>query len=448
MVKRKKRNKLSHIQVIALGFLLMIAAGTALLMLPIATRSREVTPFLTALFTSTSASCVTGLVLVDTGTYWSLFGQLVILALIQLGGLGIITIATLFFTLADKNMGLRKRAIMAESINTTHIAGLKGLTRRIVLGTLLFEGVGAVLLSIRFIRDFGPLKGIWFGVFHSISAFCNAGFDVLGVREPYCSFVDYSDDLLVNLTLMSLITVGGAGFLVWTDLQRNGLRWRRYQLHTKLVLCVSAVLTFGGALLFWLYERNGVLAGLSAKEQILDALFSSVTCRTAGMNTVEISDLSTPSKLLMSFLMFVGGSSGSTAGGIKTTTLAVALFYMFAGLRGVRQPTVFGRTVSGETGKKALCVMMINFLLAFTGTIVISAVQELPALDVIYETSSAMGTVGLTAGITRDLVTASRLVIVFLMFCGRVGSTSFALALFEKRAEPPVTYPEEDITVG
>ena len=447
-MKKKRLPKLSHIQVIALGFLLMIAVGTALLMLPVATRSREVTPFLTALFTSTSASCVTGLVLVDTGTYWSLFGQLVILALIQLGGLGIITVSTLFFALADKNMGLRKRAIMAESINTTHIAGLKGLTRRIVLGTLVFECVGALLLSIRFIRDFGPLKGIYFGVFHSISAFCNAGFDVMGVREPYCSFVDYSDDVLVNLTLMALITIGGVGFLVWADLKKNGFRWRRYQLHTKLVLCVSAILTFGGALLFWLMERGGVLAGLSAKEQILDSLFSSVTCRTAGMNTVEISDLSTPSKLLMSFLMFVGGSSGSTAGGIKTTTLAVALFYMVAGLRGVRQPAVFGRTISGETGKKAMCVLMINFLLAFAGTVIISAAQQLPALDVIYETASAMGTVGLSAGITRDLVTASRLVIIFLMFCGRVGSTSFALALFEKRAAPPVRYPEEDITVG
>lgn len=447
-MKKKRLPKLSHIQVIALGFLLMIAAGTVLLMLPVSARSREVTPFLTALFTSTSASCVTGLVLVDTGTYWSLFGQLVILALIQLGGLGIITVSTLFFALADKNMGLRKRAIMAESINTTHIAGLKGLTRRIVLGTLAFECIGAALLSVRFIRDFGPLKGIYFGVFHSISAFCNAGFDVMGVREPYCSFVDYSDDILVNLTLMALITVGGVGFLVWADLKKNGFRWRRYQLHTKLVLCVSAILTFGGALLFWLMERGGVLAGLSAKEQILDSLFSSVTCRTAGMNTVEISDLSTPSKLLMSFLMFVGGSSGSTAGGIKTTTLAVALFYMVAGLRGVRQPSVFGRTISGETGKKAMCVLMINFLLAFAGTVIISAAQQLPAMDVIYETASAMGTVGLTAGITRDLVTTSRLVIIFLMFCGRVGSTSFALALFEKRAAPPVRYPEEDITVG
>ena len=447
-MKKKRLPKLSHIQVIALGFMLMIAAGTILLMLPVSARSREFTPFLTALFTSTSASCVTGLVLVDTGTYWSLFGQLVILTLIQLGGLGIITIAMLFFSFADRNMGLRKRAIMAESINTTHIAGLKGLVRQIVLGTLLFEGIGAALLSIRFIRDFGPLKGIYFGVFHSVSAFCNAGFDVMGVREPYCSFVDYSDDVLINLTLVALITIGGVGFLVWEDLRKNRLRWRRYQLHTKLVLCVSCILTFGGALLFWLLERKGVLAGLSAKEQILDALFSSVTCRTAGMNTVEISDLSTPSKLLMSFLMFVGGSSGSTAGGVKTTTLAVALFYMMAGLRGVRQPTVFGRTISVETGKKAMCVLMINFLLAFTGTVIISAVQELPALDVIYETASAMGTVGLTAGITRDLATASRLVIVFLMFCGRVGSTSFALALFEKRAAPPVTYPEEDITVG
>ena len=448
MTKRKKRNKLTHIQVIALGFLLMIAVGTALLMLPVASRSREATPFLTALFTSTSASCVTGLVLVDTGTYWSLFGQLVILTLIQLGGLGIITIATLFFSIADKNIGLRKRAIMAESINTTHIAGLKGLTRRIVIGTLIFEGVGAVLLSIRFVGDFGFMRGVYFGVFHSISAFCNAGFDLLGYVEPYCSFVDYSDDLLVNITLMALITIGGIGFLVWSDLQKNRFRFRRYQLHTKLVLTVSFILTFGGAFLFWMFERNGILAGLGVKEQILDSLFSSVTCRTAGMNTVEISDLSSPSKLLMCFLMYVGGSSGSTAGGVKTTTLAVALIYMFSELRGVRRPVVFGRTLSGEVGKKALCVILFNFLLAFTGTLLITAVQDLPVMDTIYETSSAMGTVGITTGVTRDLNAISRLMIIFLMYCGRVGSTSFALALFEKRAEPPVTYPAEDITVG
>ena len=447
-MKKKKLDKLSHLQVIALGFLLMITVGTVLLMLPVSSRTREVTPFLTALFTSTSASCVTGLVLVDTGTYWSLFGQLVIITLIQLGGLGIITVATLFFSFADKNMGLRKRAIMAESINTTHIAGLKGLTRRIVLGTLLFEGVGAVLLSVRFVRDFGFLKGVYFGIFHSVSAFCNAGFDLLGCTTPYCSFVDYSDDILVNVTLMALITIGGIGFLVWSDLQHNKFRINRYQLHTKLVLTVSFVLTFGGALLFWLFERKGILAGLSAKEQILDSLFSSVTCRTAGMNTVEISDLSSPSKLLMCFLMYVGGSSGSTAGGVKTTTLAVALIYMFAGLRGVRKPVVFGRTLSGEVGKKALCVILFNFLLAFTGTLLITAVQDLPVMDTIYETSSAMGTVGITTGITRELGTVSRLMIIFLMYCGRVGSTSFALALFEKRAEPPVTYPAEDITVG
>ena len=448
MKQQRKRNKLTHLQVIALGFLLMITVGTALLMLPISSRNREVTPLLTALFTSTSASCVTGLVLVDTGSYWSLFGQLVILTMIQLGGLGIITIATLFFSFADKNMGLRKRAIMAESINTNHIAGLKGLTRQIVMGSLLFESVGAVLLAIRFIPDFGFVKGIYFGVFHSISAFCNAGFDLLGVTSPYCSFVDYSNDLPVNLTLIALITIGGLGFLVWSDIRRNGFRFNRYQLHTKLVLCVSAILTFGGALLFWLFERNGVLQGLSVKEQILDALFSSVTCRTAGMNTVEIGDLSSSSKLLMSFLMYVGGSSGSTAGGIKTTTLAVALIYMVAGLRGVRKPVVFGRTLSGEIGKKALCVILFNFLLAFTGTLIISACQELPAMDVIFETSSAMGTVGITAGITRDLLTIPRVVIIFLMYCGRVGSTSFALALFEKRAEPPVSYPMEEITVG
>lgn len=443
-----KTVKLSAIRVISLGFALIVLAGTLLLMLPLSSADGTHTPFLTSLFTATSASCVTGLVMTDTGTHWSLFGQIVILCLIQTGGLGFVTVATLFSTFAKKNMGLRRRTLMAESINTTHIAGLKGITREIVAGTAIFEGVGAVLLAIRFIPRFGFGKGLYFGIFHSISAFCNAGFDLLGVTEPYCSFVDYSDDILVNLTLMFLITAGGLGFLVWHDIRQSGLKIRKWQLHTKLVVTVSAILTLGGALFFGLFEKDGLLAGLPVREKILDCLFSSVTCRTAGMNTVDLAGLSKASILLMSFLMYVGGSPGSTAGGIKTTTLAVALIYMTAGIRGVKKPAVFGRSFEDDAVKKASCVMLFNFFLAFTGTVIISAVQELPFADLIFETSSAMGTVGMTTGITRDLLPVSQLIIIFLMFCGRVGSTSFALAILEKKAQPPVICPEENITIG
>lgn len=444
MVKRK----LTHLQIIALGFFIIIAAGTLLLMLPAASNAHTSTPFMTALFTATSASCVTGLVLVDTAAHWSLFGQLVILVMIQLGGLGFMTVATLFFSFAKKNIGLRRRAIMAESINSSHIAGLKKITRRIVTGTVIFEAAGAVLLSLRFVGEFGAAKGIYYGIFHSVSAFCNAGFDLMGIRESYSSFVRYSNDTLVNITLMLLITIGGIGFLVWDDIAQNKLKFRRYQLHTKLVLITSAVLVFGGAAVIWLFERNGLMAEMSAKEQLLTSLFSSVTCRTAGFNTVDLAGLSKAGMLFMSFLMYVGGSSGSTAGGIKTTTLAVACIHIFSSLRGIRQPRIFRRTFEDGTMKKAFTVMLVNFTLSFAGAILILAVQELPVADVIFETSSAMGTVGMSTGITRELLPFSQAVIIFLMYCGRVGSTSFALALLEKRENPPVTYPVENITIG
>ncbi|MBR3768123.1 MAG: Trk family potassium uptake protein [Clostridia bacterium] len=443
-----KQRKLSNIQIIALGFALIALIGTVLLMLPIASKSGESTPFLTAFFTSVSASCVTGLVLVDTATHWSLFGQLVILCLIQTGGLGFMSVATFFLSFTKKNIDLRKRSIMAESINTAHIAGLKSITRKIFLGTALFEGVGAVLLSVRFIGEFGILKGIYYGIFHSVSAFCNAGFDLMGTKEEFCSLIDYSGDLLVNITLMILITVGGIGFLVWDDILKNRHRVRKYQLHTKIVLLVSAILTFGGAVLFFIFERNGLLAGLSVKEQILSSLFSSVTCRTAGFNTVNFAVLSKASILIMCFLMFVGGSSGSTAGGVKTTTIAVIFAYLVAGLRGISRPRLFGRTYEEGTHKKAVTVCCFNLLMIFTAVVAISAMHDFPLSDILFEVFSAMGTVGMTTGITRELNTISQLIIIVLMYTGRVGSISFALALLEKRAQPPVLYPTEAITVG
>lgn len=443
-----KKKKLTRLQIITIGFALIVVAGTLLLQLPAASADGKSAPLLTALFTATSASCVTGLVMADTATQWSLFGQIVILILIQIGGLGFVTVATLFFSFAKKNMDLKKRALMAESISSSHISGLKGLTKEIVFRTAVIEAAGAVLLSVRFIRDFGPARGIYYGIFHSVSAFCNAGFDLLGVNGPYSSFVDYSDDTLVNITLMLLITVGGIGFLVWDDLKQNKLHFRKYQLHTKIVLTTSFLLTFGGALLFWIFERHNALEGTSAKEQILASLFQSVTCRTAGMNTVDLAALSKPSMLIMSFLMYIGGSPGSTAGGVKTTTVAVGVIYMFSNLRGVKKPAVFKRSFEEDVIKKASCAMLFNFFLSFTASVVISALQELPIADLIFETSSAMGTVGMTTGITRDLLPFSQLIIVFLMFCGRVGSTSFALSLLEKRAAPPITYPTENITVG
>ncbi len=443
-----KNRRLSNIQIIAVGFFLIAIIGTVLLMLPLSSAEGEWTSPLVALFTSVSASCVTGLVLVDTATHWSLFGQIVILVLIQLGGLGFMSVATFFLSFTKKHINLRKRSIMAESINTAHISGLKKITRKIIIGTAIFEGAGAVLLSFRFIKDFGLVKGIWYSVFHSVSAFCNAGFDLMGVNEEFCSLVAYSDNLLVNTVLIILITAGGIGFLVWDDLLKNKLRFRSYQLHTKLVLSVSIILTLGGALLFGLFEKDGALMGKSLKEQILICLFSSVTCRTAGFNTVDFSSLGGATVLMMCSLMFVGGSSGSTAGGVKTTTVAVIFCNLVASLRGLARPRVFGRTFEAETHKKAVTVCTFNLLLICTGIMIISALQKFPLQDIMFEVFSAMGTVGMTTGITRDLSVVSKILIIFLMYAGRVGSISFALALLEKKAQPAVQYPKEAITVG
>lgn len=443
-----KKRRFSNIQIIALGFFLIAVSGTILLMLPVSSSDGAWTSPLTALFTSVSASCVTGLVLVDTATHWSFFGQLVILILIQLGGLGFMSVATFFLSFTRKRIDLRKRSIMAESINTAHIAGLKRITRKIIIGTAIFEGIGAVLLSFQFIEDFGFIKGIWYSVFHSVSAFCNAGFDLMGVNEKFCSLVDYSDNILVNTVLIILITVGGIGFLVWDDLLKNKFNFRKYQLHTKLVLTVSVVLTFGGALFFLLFENDNALSGMTPLEKILGSLFSSVTCRTAGFNTVDFSTLSTASILMMCSLMFVGGSSGSTAGGVKTTTVAVIFCNLVASLRGVARPRIFGRTFEDDVHKKAVTVCTFNFLLIATGVLIISTLQDFPLKDILFEVFSAMGTVGMTTGITRELSVIPKIIIILLMYAGRVGSISFALALLEKRAQPAVQYPKEAITVG
>ena len=446
-MKRRKKAKLSNVQIIALGFFIMILLGTGLLMLPISSVSPA--SFGDALFTATSASCVTGLVQQDTGTYWTTFGQLVIITLIQIGGLGFMTIATLFLLLLRRRMGLRQREVVVEGISYNQLGGFAPFIRRVLLGTLLMEGLGAALLSIRFVPEMGLGRGIYYGVWHSISAFCNAGFDLMGpCSGPYSSFTAYAGDPLVSLTVCALILVGGLGFLVWDDLARNKLRWRRYRLQTKVVLTVTAELTLGGGALFFLLERENLGAGRPLGEQVLSALFDAVTPRTAGFNSTDTAALSPGSLLLTIIFMFIGGSPGSTAGGVKTTTVFVVLLHALSGVRRERSANAFGRSIGDGALKKATSVLYTNLLLALAGALVISAVQPLPLTDVLFETFSAIGTAGMTTGITRDLLPLSQAVIIFLMYCGRVGSISFAVALLEKRALPPVTLPQEEITIG
>ena len=443
-----KRKSLSHIQIIALGYFLITLAGTFLLMLPFATRSGVSAPFGTAIFTSVSASCVTGLILENTVTYWSLFGQIVILALIQLGGLGYMTIATVFYRLIIRKHGLREKVIMAESINTTRMNNFSSLIKKIFLGSIIIEFTGAVLLSIRFVSLFGWAKGIYYGVFHSISAFCNAGFDLLGSPTPFNSLVAFNNDPLVIIVISALVILGGLGFLVWDDISLKRFRFKKLNLHSKIVLTVSAVLLCLGTLLFFIFENNKLFSDMSFSSKLLNSFFSAVTPRTAGFNTVDIASLSEASKLLTVILMFIGGSSGSTAGGIKTTSLFIIFAFVASKVRGKDSISAFNKSIKDEFLHKALLVSTINMSLALTGTFIIAAVEPASLSNIFIETFSAISTVGLSAGLTSSLGVVSQIVLMILMFCGRVGSVSFAAALFEKRNPAPITYPAESITVG
>ena len=341
--------RLSKVQTIALGFFLIIVAGTLLLMLPIASRDGHSTGFFHALFTATSSTCVTGLVVVDTYTNWTLFGQVVILALIQIGGLGFITIGMFFSIFLKRKIGLKERNLIQESVNTLQISGIVRLVKKIVCYTIAFEGIGAILLMTRFIPRFGWLKGIWYGIFHAISAFCNAGFDLMGQFEPYSSLTMYYDDIVINIVVMALIQIGGIGFIVWDDISKHKWHIKKYMLHTKIVLMMTAVLTLGGALCFYLFERNNLLLGMDAKGQILSSLFGSVTTRTAGFNTLDTGAYTEATRMLTVILMFIGGNPGSTAGGIKTTTMLVILLYIWANLRNKRGLNIFGRRLDDRS---------------------------------------------------------------------------------------------------
>lgn len=418
------------------------------MMLPAASRNGSWTPFLNALFTATSATCVTGLVVADTWRYWSLFGQLVILALIQIGGLGFITIGAYISVILKKKIGLKGRTAIHESISTIEIAGVVRLVRKIIRGTFLFEMAGAMLLALRFIPEFGLVRGSYFGIFHSVSAFCNAGFDLMGIREEYSSLMAYEGDVIVNLTVMGLIIVGGAGFMVWDDFLRNRFHFKKYMLHSKILLTATGILIAGGTVLFLLFENNGLFAGMTIREKALGAMFAAVTPRTAGFNTTDLGGLSNASKILTMILMFIGGGSGSTAGGIKVTTAVVMVLSAAAMIRRTPGVNIYGRRLDEDAVRRASAIMMCNLGLILLASMIIFAVQPLDFSDVFMETFSAMGTVGLSTGITRSLLPVSRIAIILLMYCGRLGSLTFALVFAQRKAAAPVQQPVEKIVVG
>lgn len=446
---QKFNRKLTSAQVLAIGYLVVILIGSFLLCLPWASRSRQWTPYVDALFTATSATCVTGLVVYDTFLYWSLFGQLVILAMIQIGGIGFMTFITLFSLFLRRRIGLFERKILMQSAGTMRMSGVVMLIKRILLGTLIVESAGVLLLSIRFIPIFGAVQGIYFAIFHSISAFCNAGFDLFGAYGgEFSSLQAFASDPLVNLTIMALIVIGGLGFLVWGDVIRCRLHYKRFNLHTRIVLVATACLIVIPSILFFILERNHAFADMNVGEAILASIFQTVSPRTAGFATVDLTTLRDSSQFLSMMLMFIGGSPGSTAGGIKTTTFVVVLLAIYANARGNSRITIGKRRLEDDISSRAIGLLTIYLSLVCIGTFLITAIDNAPGKDVIYEVISALGTVGLSLNLTPTLGVCSKLILGFTMFAGRIGAMSFAMAFGEKRENPPLDRPVERIIIG
>ena len=442
--KSYKKKHMTSFQLIIMGFAGVILLGTVLLMLPFSSAEKVITPFHEALFTATSAVCVTGLVVKDTGSYWSLAGQTIILALIQIGGLGVVTVAASVSLLSGKKISLMQRSTMQDAISAPKVGGIVRLTRFILRGTFLIEAAGTVLLLPVFMGDYGK-KGIWMSVFHSISAFCNAGFDILGTDSSmFPSLTGYSGNILINLVIMLLIITGGIGFLTWDDIYTNKLNFKRYRMQSKIILMTTACLILFPTVFFYICD----LTKLPMEKRLLAAAFQSVTTRTAGFNTINISEMSEASKAIMILLMLIGGSPGSTAGGMKTTTFSVLILNAIATFRSQENAGAFGRRLEYHVIKNAATIAMLYFALFFGGGIAISVYEGLPLLNCLYEAASAVGTVGLTLGITPELHVFSQVVLIILMYLGRVGGLTLIYAVFSGRNKGNAKLPLEKITVG
>ncbi len=442
--KRKPKIRLNSFQIIALGFLVVILVGALLLMLPISSQTREVTPFIDAAFSATTAVCVTGLVVRDTGTYWSLFGQFIILLLIQIGGLGVITVAGAFMLIAGKKIGLHQRSTLQDAVSAPKISGIVRLTGLILKGTFMFEGAGALLLSPVFIKDFGFFKGLWMSIFTSVSAFCNAGIDLLGVKKPFSSLTTYANNWLVNVVIMLLIIIGGIGFLTWEDVKNNKLRFRKYSLQSKIIIIATFFLITIPATLFFFLEYSS----LPLSDRILASLFQAVTPRTAGFNTTDLSEFSEAGLVTTSILMIIGGAPGGTAGGMKITTFVVLLMCMVAVIKRRSDAQILGRRVSLEVVFTSVAILLIYLVGSVGGALVISRIENLPFVTCLYETASAIATVGLSLGITPGLQTASKIILIALMYIGRIGGMTLIVAAVANKHSTEGRLPIEKITVG
>ncbi len=444
-----KRRNLSPARVVALDFLALIALGTLLLSLPISSAEGRFTNPLDAGFTAVSATCVTGLVVFNTATYWSTFGKAVILVLIQIGGLGVVTLGVTAALLAGKRIGLKQRFTMQESISAPQMGGIVRMTGFILKGVAIFELAGAALLSVRFIPLFGVWRGIWYSVFHSISAFCNAGFDLMGTSSPFCSLTGFVSDPVVNLVVMLLIVTGGIGFTVWDDVRKNAFRARRWRLQSKLVITVSLVLILMPAVFFYVHGFRGAsFAALSPSGRVFASLFQSVTLRTAGFNTVDLAAMGELEQLVMIFMMLIGGSPGGTAGGFKTTSLVILILCVVSTVRGRDDLEVFGRRIPRDAVRAAIALVTVYFALFLIGGGVIYLSEDVPLISALFESASAIGTVGLTLGITPSLGPLSKATLMILMYLGRIGGLTTIYALSARQAPAPSQFPEENVTVG
>ncbi|MCD2493281.1 Trk family potassium uptake protein [Lacrimispora sp. NSJ-141] len=446
----KRVHRASPMKIIIAGYFFIILLGAGLLCLPISIKAGEsLTSFSDALFTATSATCVTGLVRFDTYTHWSFFGQLVILLLIQVGGIGFMTFAIYAVSMTKKKIGLTTRVIMQNAISAPQVGGIVRMTRFILFGTFLIEGTGAVLLSLYFCPRLGFFEGIWYGIFHSISAFCNAGFDLMGKREPFSSLTTIGGNWYVNGIIMLLIIIGGLGFFVWRDLANNRFSLKKLRLHSKLVLVVTAGLIVFGALLLFVFEQgNADFVQMPFSQKGLSAIFQSVTARTAGFNSMDLAKMTQSSQFLLICLMLIGGSTGSTAGGVKTTTLAVFMVSIVSTMRQKKNMEVFGRRLDDGVIRLATCIFSMYLILSLTVAMALSSIEGIPLLTALFESASAVGTVGLTLGVTTGLGMVSKCLIMFLMFVGRVGSVTILVALASEKNRTVSKLPLEKIQVG
>lgn len=445
----KIKVRISTFQIILLGFMLVIAAGAILLSLPVASKKGEGSGMMDAVFTSTSAVCVTGLVVHDTATYWSAFGQAVIAVLIQIGGMGVVTVAVAIVMLTGGKIGIMQRSTLQESIAAPKVGGIVRFIGFILRTMVIIELIGAAVMAPVFVAHFGVKRGLFYSLFHSVSAFCNAGFDLMGLEGEFSSLTTFTSQPLINITVMLLIVFGGLGFLTWDDIRTNKMDFKSYRMQSKVIIIFTLALIILPALYFFFVEfgRQG-WSGLSDDERVYASLFQAVAPRTAGFNTVDMSNLSDVGQALTIILMLIGGSPGSTAGGMKTTTVAVFLASAVSVFRHREDPQCFGRRIEGTAVRNAAAIFTIYIVLFLSGGFVISEIEGLPLGACLFETASAIGTVGLSLGITPELGMISRVILILLMILGRVGGLTFVFATVSGRGMGYSRYPQEKITIG